>query len=108
MLMSFLDSIGNVMAGSGLSELMTTIHAEHTVRHMLLGKQYSRAICAHLLIQSSLMSQILCRIVQPQDEDGREFENDNMHLSTADLRDWKSEVTKHDEDIVLDDKELCV
>ena len=36
--MSFIGSIGHLMAGSGLQELLETIYANNTVIHMLNGK----------------------------------------------------------------------
>ena len=36
--MSFLGSIGHLMAGSGLQELLETVYAGNSVKHMLSGK----------------------------------------------------------------------
>ena len=35
--MSFLGSIGHLMGGSGLQDLMSTVYAENTVPHMISG-----------------------------------------------------------------------
>ena len=44
LLMSFLGSIGSVMLGSGLQELMGFVYGANTVEHMLAGKAVARAI----------------------------------------------------------------
>ena len=56
MQMSFLGSIGHLMAGSGLQELLETIYAENAVLHILNGKAISRAIRAHFLVDAALTS----------------------------------------------------
>ena len=52
--MSFLGSIGTLMAGSGLKEVMSQVYAEGSVDHMLSGKAVARAVRAHLLTDSAL------------------------------------------------------
>ena len=47
-LMSFLESIGHLMAGTGLQELLEMIFASNTVTHILSGKAVARAVCCHL------------------------------------------------------------
>lgn len=59
LLMSYLGCIGYLMAGSGLKELLSTIYAPASVSKMLEGHAYSRAIRAHLLIQTALARIIL-------------------------------------------------
>lgn len=54
MLMSFLGSIGTIMDGSGLAELLATVYASNTVDHMLTGHAFSRAIRGHLLVYAAL------------------------------------------------------
>lgn len=53
-LMSFLGSIGHLMEGSGLDEIMQLIYAKDTVPHLLSGKAYARASRAHLIISTAL------------------------------------------------------
>ena len=49
MQMSFLGSIGHLMAGSGLQEVLEVVYAEtHAVTHMMTGEAVSRAIRGHL------------------------------------------------------------
>lgn len=54
-LMSFLDSVGAIMKGSGLENLLSVVYAENSVMHILSGKAISRAIRGHILVESSLM-----------------------------------------------------
>ncbi|EFX81166.1 hypothetical protein DAPPUDRAFT_102733 [Daphnia pulex] len=53
-LMSFLSSIGHVMAGSGIEEILSLIYAENTVPHMLSGKAYTRAVRGFLLLERAI------------------------------------------------------
>lgn len=52
--MSFLGSIGHLMAASGLQEMMELIYASNAVVHMLTGKAVARAIRGHLLVDAAL------------------------------------------------------
>ena len=54
--MSFLGSIGSLMAGSGLTEVVSQVYAEGSVEHIVSGKAVSRAVRAHLLVDSALNS----------------------------------------------------
>ena len=54
MQMSFLGSIGNLMAGSGLQEALELVFAPNAVIHMLNGKAYDRAVRGHLLVDAAL------------------------------------------------------
>lgn len=57
--MSFLGSIGHLMAGSGLQELIETVYAANSVKHMLTGKAVSRAIRGHLLVYGALQTMLV-------------------------------------------------
>lgn len=52
--MSFLGSIGHLMGGSGLKELLELIYAPNAVDHILTGKAVSRAVRAHILLDAVL------------------------------------------------------
>ena len=52
--MSFLGSIGHIMAGSGLKELLELVYASNSVIHMMNGKAVSRAVRGYMLIDMSL------------------------------------------------------
>ena len=53
-MMSYLGSIGAVMAGSGLTELLECCYGSNTVTHMLTGKAVKRAVRGHILVDSAL------------------------------------------------------
>lgn len=58
--MSFMGSIGAIMTGSGLKELLSTVYAEESVE-ILNGQAYSRAVRAHMLtnlVLASLMASL--------------------------------------------------
>ena len=52
--MSFLGSIGHIMEVSGLEYLLGQVYADSTVKHMISGKAYARAMRGHLLVTSAL------------------------------------------------------
>ena len=54
MQMSFLGSIGYLVAGSGLQELLEVVFAGNAVRHILTGKAISRAVRRHMLVDAAL------------------------------------------------------
>ena len=51
---SFLRSIGHLMAGSGLKELLQLIYASNAVDYILTGKAIARAVRAHLIVDAAL------------------------------------------------------
>lgn len=61
--MSFLGSIGTIMAGTGLRDSLELVYASSTVSHMLSGKAYSRAVRGHLLIVASLYQILYSRFL---------------------------------------------
>ena len=98
MLMSFLGSIGKLMVGSGLEEVFEEIYPEDTVKHIFSGKAAARALRAHMLTQSALISHLLNSLVDGGELDlsGLEktysktmetgmTENDVMELSTKQI-----------------------
>ena len=59
-LMSFLGSLGGIMKGSGLEELFGEVYAENSVVHIIAaGEAVSRALRAHFLTESALMTLIV-------------------------------------------------
>ncbi len=57
-MMSFLGSIGSLMSGSGLKEVLQVAYADNAVTHMLSGKAIARAIRGHLLVYAALCAMI--------------------------------------------------
>ena len=71
LLMSFMGAVGNIMAGSGLEELWSTVYAPSSVSHMITGHAYSRALRAHFLTQEALAT-ILLKSSAALDETSKE------------------------------------
>ena len=59
LLMNFLGAIGDIMAGSGLSDALETCYGLVKITHMMTGKAYSKAIRGHFLSESALMVSLL-------------------------------------------------
>ena len=57
--MSFLGSIGHLMAGLGLPDVLESFYASNTVVHMLSGKAIARAIRGHFMVDAVLNALIL-------------------------------------------------
>ena len=57
--MSFLGSIGHLMAGTGLSDLLGCVYAENSVPYLLSGKAISRAIRGHTLASAALNTMLM-------------------------------------------------
>ena len=57
--MSFIGSIGHLMAGSGLQELLETIYADNAVSHMLTGKAIQRAFRGLILVDSAISAMLV-------------------------------------------------
>ena len=60
--MSFLGSIGHLMSGSGLSEVLETVFASNAVGHMMTGKSVSRAVRGHMLVDTALNAMMFAKM----------------------------------------------
>ena len=58
-IMSFLASIGHIMAGSGLKQALEICYVENTVPHIFSGKAVRRALRAHQLVDLALNTVLL-------------------------------------------------
>ena len=65
LLMRFIGSIGPLMKSSGLEDAIEQIYAKNTVPHIISGKAISRAIRAHFLVESALVSKLMTPLVGP-------------------------------------------
>lgn len=54
LLMSFLGAIGFIMSGSDLEEMCETVYAPESVKKMVSGHAFARALRAHILTLSAL------------------------------------------------------
>src|SRR6218665_3713190 len=69
MIMSYLGSIGAVMAESGLAEALQCCYGSNTVIHMMTGKAVSRAIHGFFLVESALSIILLKSLLEPIHDD---------------------------------------
>ena len=85
--MSFLGSIGNLMAGSGLHEELHVVYASNTVNHMLSGKAVSRALRRHLLVDAALHTILLAdayNVPLPLEDDSNKPEEETTSKGSHD------------------------
>ncbi len=64
--MSYLGTIGHIMAGTGLDQALAQVYAENTVIHMMSGKAYARAVRGLLMVDSALNSILLDEIMDEE------------------------------------------
>ena len=98
-IMSFVGSIGHIMSGTGLEELLETVYAKNTVPHMLNGKAIQRAIRGLLLVDVSLNTLLI----------SEEYEIIAPCVASRELTKELSEVTtenNNDDDLTSIIKEL--
>ena len=84
MIMSFLGSIGTVMAGSGLVEALECCYGPNALTHMMNGRAVARAVRAHFLADSALWILLLRSLL---DVDSESYVGP---LTSADLQELRS------------------
>jgi len=62
-IMSFLESIGHLMEGSGLQQLLKVVYAPNAVIHMISGKAVSRSVRGHFLVNAALNSILISQVL---------------------------------------------
>ncbi|KAL6438744.1 hypothetical protein ACFW04_004618 [Cataglyphis niger] len=77
--MSYLGSIGYIMAGSGLNDVLSIIFVPKFVDKILWGHAYSRAVRAHTLVQVGLSQIILKEITFDEKKKKFELYLENLH-----------------------------
>ena len=82
--MCFLATIGGLMAGSGLRELLELIYAPNAVEHILNGKAVSRAVRAHFLVEAALNTYIAAEAFQMPLPKVYDQSNDEVSASASD------------------------
>ena len=99
--MSFLGSIGNIMAGSGLQEVLEVIYAENAVQHILSGKAISRAVRAHLLVDSVLNALLISASMQTEDQLPEDPQPNELAQDSNDEKNLLSEVSKLYDELMI-------
>ena len=84
----FLRSLGSLMNGAGLSELLTTVYGESYVSNILSGKAIFRALQAHLLVHAALMIKLIEAVLPDQqisnrNEDAEPEEDDSFRVEQS-------------------------
>ena len=82
-IMSFLGSIGYLMANTGLEEVLETIYAKNSIDHMMSGKIIYRALRGHFIVDAALNGLLISEIkvselpdtVNLERQDGQESSN---------------------------------
>ena len=88
-LMSFLGSIGVLMKGSGVEDLFAEVYAENSVSHIMSGKAIARALRAHVISESALMTLLLEKL-QEDDKIDVECLRDFYQMILSNEREEKS------------------
>ncbi|KYN23238.1 hypothetical protein ALC57_04348 [Trachymyrmex cornetzi] len=68
LLMSFMGSIGYIMDGSGIKDILSLIYAENSVKHILSGHAFARAVRAHVQIHAALAHLIFSLVDLTEEE----------------------------------------
>ena len=116
--MSFLSSIGHILAGSGIKELFEMIYARKAVKQIMSGKAISRAVCAHLLLDAVLNGLLLYKsmdvplpcaagVEQDDAESSDKTPCTNSDLKAADSRYDELIAMTKDADEVANDKAIA-
>lgn len=79
--MSYMGCVGYIMDGSGLAELWATVYAKDSVKAMLTGKAYARALRAHILTFTAL-GKMICERIDVQHADLSHIKNLFSKLNT--------------------------
>lgn len=58
MLMSYFGAVGFIMDGSGLEELLSTVYAPQSVKNLLSGHAFARALRAHILVFTAIGTRV--------------------------------------------------
>ena len=110
--MSFLGSIGHLMAGTGLQELLEMIFASNTVTHILSGKAVARAVRGHLLLDTALNTALMAKTfgLQLNGTSATEDHDDDSSTDSSTVMEIQDDNTSEDIDplsvSVLIDEEI--
>ena len=96
LLMCFLGSIGTLMSGSGLEDVLETVYAPKVIPHIFSGKAFSTAVRGHMLVHCSLLQLMFDELLDL----GHVSVDDILKLSTIDPSD-KFETSNSDSITIL-------
>lgn len=92
-------TIGTLMEGSGLKEVLETVYGENAVVHMMTGKAVQRALLGHLLVDQCLTNQIVSQVIAAE----QEFETQLLELEQL-----YNQIEKGDVDVDTLYRSTCV
>jgi hypothetical protein len=109
MQMSFLGSMGHLMAGSGLREVLETIYAENAVGHILTGKAIARAVRAHFIVDAALNVMLMSETFNIHHTQEGETRDEEEGMQEEEIRDeerpLQEEVTGQHEEMAMEFEE---
>ena len=82
-MMSFLASIGHIMAGSGLKDALETVYGENVASNILSGKTVARSVRANSIIKSGLLGHLIDHLVNQVSDDTNDL--DSLKQKAIDL-----------------------
>jgi len=80
-MMSYMGSVGHIMRGSGIEDILLLLFGENTIEYVLSGKAYAKAIRSHFLIQTALKQLLLQYLSNTNAED------DDCNTQTVSIND---------------------
>ena len=92
-MMRFLGSIGYLVEGSSLERLFEAVYAKNTVPHIMSGKAVSRALRAHLLVESALTCVLLDKCTSWKDS------QDTFRLVFSNLQQGELSIDEVNDDV---------
>ena len=87
LLMSILGSIGFLMSGSGIEELLEQVYASNVIHHIISGKAYARALRGHMLIHAALLQIMTEGLIESGDLSSTQLEAISNFRSSEDMED---------------------
>jgi hypothetical protein len=93
-ILSFLGSIGILMKGSGLEEVLSVLYGKNVVEQILQGRDYERAVRGHFLVHAALTCLLTSALLPSDSNDSRlavNFEDPNdVHKYKLDCEEIKA------------------
>jgi len=85
-LMSFMGSIGSMMKGSGIEEVLGTVYSSNVVTHIISGKAVSRALRGHILIEAALVAKLIQSVMPNEGSTEFGLDHNTQHYSDCGAR----------------------